>query len=372
MIPASQDSPHPVPSSQPIPITMTPNPLPWLLIPLSLIPTTAAASSPSAGPVPDRPEGPRISFESTVFDFGQINNGDSVTHSFVFTNTGDRVLEITRVQPGCGCTTAGTWDQRVEPGAKGSIPLRFNSTGFSGKVTKTATVHCNDAAHSNVVLQLTGTIWKPIETTPSLVMFSYGEEGQSRQTRTVRIVNNLEGPVELSGLSCTNTSFRAELETVKPGREFLLHVTAEPPFSARSTVATIRLATSSPKNPSVQVTAYAVVQPAVAVSPEQVWIPGDALVSPLKSTLVVRNAGPDPLRLSDLETSLPGLGVSLRESEPGRLYQIEVNFPTGFRLEEGRTAEIRVRSNHPRFPLLRIPVLQQPGSRTVSRKQTGI
>lgn len=203
-------------------------PLPWTLLPLALLPALADGSSPSQAPIPDPPQGPRIQFESSIFDFGRINSGENVTHAFVFTNTGDQVLEITRVQPGCGCTTAGTWDKRVEPGAQGSIPLQFNSAGFSGRVTKTATVHCNDQSHSNVVLQLTGTIWKPIETTPSLVMFTYGEEGQTQQTKSVRIVNNLETPVALSGLTCTNASFKAALETVKPGHEFLLHVTALP------------------------------------------------------------------------------------------------------------------------------------------------
>lgn len=344
------------------------HPVPRLLIPLALGWLNTLEAAPAQKTVPEPPQGPVISFESTVFDFGRLNSGQSVTHTFVFTNTGDEVLEITRVQPGCGCTTAGAWDKRVEPGAKGSIPLQFNSTGFSGRVTKTATVHCNDLAHSNIVLQLTGTIWKPIDTTPSLVMFSYGEEGQTEQTKSVRIVNNLEEPVELSGLSCTNASFKTALETIKPGREYQLNITAVPPFPPKSTVATVRLETSSPKSPNLQVTAYAVVQPAVAVSPEQLWIPGDALGSPLKSTLVIRNSGPDPVTLSEPKVNVSGPEISLRETEAGRLFQLEVTFPTGFRLEDGQTAEILIKSSHPRFQLLRIPVVQQPGSRTLSRK----
>jgi len=342
--------------------------LPWILIPWALRAAEAPVSKPTPSTVPETPSGPTIQFESTTFDFGKINSGESVTHSFVFTNTGDRVLEISRVQPGCGCTTAGTWDKRVEPGAKGSIPLLFNSSGFSGRVSKSATVHCNDTTRSNVILQLTGTIWKPIEATPSLVMFSYGEAGQTNQTKSVRIVNNLEEPVELSGLTCTNTSFKVALETIQPGREFTLNITAVPPFPPRSTVATVRVATSSPKTPSLQVTAYAVVQPAVAVSPEQVWIPGDALTSPLKSTLVIRNSSPESMSLSDAKANVAGLDVSVRETDPGRLYQLEVNFPIGFRLEEGQAAEITVKSSHPRFPVLKIPVLQQPGTRTTAKK----
>lgn len=342
----------------------------WILLSLALNAWIAFGADSSPTAVPDQPRGPTISFESTVFDFGKINSGESVTHSFVFTNTGNQVLEILRVQPGCGCTTAGTWDKRVEPGAKGSIPLQFNSTGFSGRVSKSATVHCNDSAHSNVVLQLTGTIWKPIEVTPSLAMFSFSEEGQTQQTKTLRIVNNLEESVELSDLVCTNASFKVALETVSPGKEFSLNITAVPPFRPGSTVAQIQLKTSSSKTPSLQVTTYAVVQPVVAVSPEQLWIPSDGLNSPLKSTVVIRNSSKEALSLSAPKISVPGVEVQFREVEPGHLFNLDVIFPKGFRLEPGQPAQITVQSSHPRFPILRIPVIQQQGSQTVSTKLT--
>jgi hypothetical protein len=332
------------------------------IVAMASLPTAWAA--PADRPMPEPPTGPILTFESTVFDFGKVDSGGSITHAFVFRNTGDQVLEITRVQPGCGCTTAGTWDKRVEPGAKGSIPLQFNATGFSGRVTKTATVHSNDRNHSNVVLQLTGTVWKPVEATPSLVMFSYTEEGQTPQTRNVRILNHLEEAVTISGIEGTNASFQAVLETIRPGHEYQLNLTARPPFTQRSTVAPIRLTTSAQKVPSVQVTAYALVQPLVAVSPEQLWIPEDAPASPIKSTLVIRNSGAEPVKLSEPKATIDGPEVVLRESEAGRLYHVDVTFPAGFRLEEGRPVEITVRSSHPKFPLLRIPVLQQPGIRS--------
>ena len=102
--------------------------------------------------------GPRIEFATQVFDFGKVSAGELVRHDFVFTNTGRALLEITDVRPGCGCTTAGTWDRRVKPGQTGVIPLQFNSANFDGKVTKSATVTCNDRGKSNLVLQITGTV----------------------------------------------------------------------------------------------------------------------------------------------------------------------------------------------------------------------
>ena len=69
--------------------------------------------------------GPKIQFADIVYDFGKVNSGAPVKHTFVFTNIGTATLQILDVHPGCGCTTAGTWDKQVEPGKTGSIPLEF-------------------------------------------------------------------------------------------------------------------------------------------------------------------------------------------------------------------------------------------------------
>src|SRR5882672_8816637 len=107
--------------------------------------------------------GGRIQFESTEYDFGKALVGEQVRHEFVFTNTGDAVLTISGVYPGCGCTTAGTWTRDVEPGQTGVIPLQFNTSHFGGQpVVKTTTVVCNDKDHGTTVLQIKGTVWKPI------------------------------------------------------------------------------------------------------------------------------------------------------------------------------------------------------------------
>src|SRR5436190_15616324 len=59
---------------------------------------------------------PKIQFATPIYDFGKMKVGEPVKWEFVFTNTGTALLEITGVQPGCGCTTAGEWTRKVEPG----------------------------------------------------------------------------------------------------------------------------------------------------------------------------------------------------------------------------------------------------------------
>ncbi len=215
----------------------------WMVGTLGGLASGLAQTKSSPPPPPAtvaRPEtsGPRIEFGGTVFDFGKTNAGEVVRHDYVFTNTGTATLEIKDVRPGCGCTTAGSWDKTVEPGKSGAIPLQFNSTGFGGSVTKSATVICNDPGKSNVVLQITGTVWRPIDVTPMMAVFNVSSESQTNETKVVHIVSNLEEPVELSDLQCTNRSFQAELKTVRrhagDQRERLRHGAATRDGGARA------------------------------------------------------------------------------------------------------------------------------------------
>src|SRR6266498_3244827 len=118
---------------------------------VGLAQTEDAVTPPEKNVAAPESAGPKIQFAGTVYDFGKIGAGELVKHEFVFTNIGTGTLEIKDVRPGCGCTTAGTWDKEAEPGKTGSIPLQFNSANFGGTVAKQATVTCNDLNQTNVV-----------------------------------------------------------------------------------------------------------------------------------------------------------------------------------------------------------------------------
>ena len=319
----------------------------------------AAETKDSASPAENaKTSGPRIQFATNVFDFGKVDSGQVVRHDFVFTNVGTATLEITDVRPGCGCTTAGSWDKKVEPGKTGIIPLQFNSTNFGGAVAKSATVTCNDPGQTNVVLHIRGTVWKPIDITPMMAVFNVSSETPTNETRIVRIVNNLEEPVTLSDLQCTNRSFQAELKTVREGKEFELHITAVPPFSSSPIITPVSLKTSSPKMPTINVSAYVMVQQPVTVMPTQIMLPAGPLTNAMHPVVSIRNTGTNSLVLSEPSVNIPGAEVRVQETQPGRFFNLTVDFPVGFQVKADQKVEVTVKSNHPKFPLITVPVFQ--------------
>ena len=122
---------------------------------------------------------PSMVFSQTEFDFGTIEQGEKVTHTFNFKNAGDAVLEIANVAASCGCTSAKPDKLSYNPGEEGAIPVTFDSTRFTNQISKTVTVTSNDPAQPKIVLKIKGTILVEINTSPTSVMFSNLKRSES-------------------------------------------------------------------------------------------------------------------------------------------------------------------------------------------------
>jgi hypothetical protein len=304
--------------------------------------------------------GPRIEFASPVFDFGRVKQGEVVRLDFAFKNSGRAAVEISDVQPGCGCTTALQWDRRVEPGQTGVISLQFNSAGFSSTVHKSATVTCNDPRQPTVTLQIQGDVWTPFAVTPASATFTVSTETEMSETRVVRIVNRLEDPIALSGLKVTSSTFRAELHPVKPGKEFELKIATVPPFTSDSASATITLKTSSSEAPTIVVRAQLIVQQPVVAIPERIALQAGPLAAATNVVVTIRNNGKHALLLSDANINVPGGAVTVQEIQKAELFQLTVKLPAGFEAKPEENVEVVVRSNHPKFATIRVPVVAPP------------
>jgi len=104
----------------------------------------AATTQPTQKPE-EKPEGPLPSFEfeEESHDFGTINEGDVVEHTFTFKNTGEAPLIIQSAKGSCGCTVP-TWPKEPIPvGGTGEIVAKFNSKGKPNVQNKTVTITAN-------------------------------------------------------------------------------------------------------------------------------------------------------------------------------------------------------------------------------------
>jgi hypothetical protein len=79
---------------------------------------------------------PVMTFVDTTHDFGKIEEGEKVTYTFNFKNTGQGTLVIESATSSCGCTVPEKPEEPVPPGGSGHITVKFNSEGKSNVVHK--------------------------------------------------------------------------------------------------------------------------------------------------------------------------------------------------------------------------------------------
>jgi len=97
-------------------------------------------------PVADvKPDGPlpEFKFNETNHDFGNINEGDVVEHTFSFTNAGQAPLIISNAAGSCGCTIPKWPKEPIPVGGSGEILVQFNSKNKPGVQNKTVTITSN-------------------------------------------------------------------------------------------------------------------------------------------------------------------------------------------------------------------------------------
>ena len=91
----------------------------------------------------DTQSGAQLVFFEDRYDFGEIKQGEKVSHVFEFENAGIEPLILIDVRTTCGCTASDWPRQPIMPGQIDSITVTFDSTGKSGINNKTITVVSN-------------------------------------------------------------------------------------------------------------------------------------------------------------------------------------------------------------------------------------
>ncbi len=316
-------------------------------------PRAVTAQTPAARPM--------IRVDSDTRDFGKTGFGPALEHVFTITNAGNAVLEIKEVKPACGCTVAGNYPPRIEPGASAKFPFTLATIALHGRYEKSISIFSNDPVTPELRLKLRGEVIRPIEVVPMVAYFGTIIPDAPPPTRMVTITNRTGSPLQLSLVPVPPESkVQFELMEKSPGQIFELRAIARPPFVPGDLQGVAVLKTNVESQRTVEVRATGRVPDRLDVEPQAISIyapPGTAPAVQRPPMQIVRftNYGKTPVRLVAATTDDPALTTTVVEYVPGKSYGVHVQWPSGYETPaEGRT--IVLKTDDAERPFLRVPV----------------
>lgn len=329
---------------QPVPEKMTPRRT-----------SREAAPTPTVTLAPG--EAPIATFDTPVHDFGRTRAGTEVKYDYTFRNTGTGPLEILKVKPGCGCTTAGEHTRIVQPDEEGVIPIKLRPGDHAGPVDKRITVTTNSPIKEIVTLEIKGTVWSPIQVTPRSAAFGRltPDRVSTGTTRNLTIVNNLDDPMKPGSVTSSSDAFVGELKPVEEGKKYELVVTLTDKVVGGNNSAKLTIDTGLVDPKVIDVQAYAFMSPPVDVTPAKLVLPKPRSAE-LVRTFYIRSNTANPLEVTDLKCTTDALKLELVDLRGDkRTYRLSVTIPADYD-PPAQGDEISFKTDDASMPIGTIPV----------------
>ena len=101
--------------------------------------------------------GPAITLDKNVHDYGTIDQGANGACEFIVTNTGTEPLLITRCKGSCGCTVPKCEKDPIMPGATSEISVKYDTKRI-GPINKSVTITSNATNEPTKVIRIKGKV----------------------------------------------------------------------------------------------------------------------------------------------------------------------------------------------------------------------
>jgi hypothetical protein len=197
------------------------------------------------------PSGVQLIALQDDFDFGTVESGPLVAHTFRLKNLGPNTIDITSVTPACGCTAVLASTPTLAPGEEGGVEVALDTYKLSGTQAKTVTVRSNDVVRPELVLTVHGTVATDLKAAPSRVYLGRLPAGA---VVSQHIDVETKPDVQVTGVS--SESNRLQVETTPldaPQHGVRVRVTLLPTSTTGTFDDRIVVSSTSPRQPTVTI-----------------------------------------------------------------------------------------------------------------------
>lgn len=146
---------------------------------------------------------PKIQFSDNYWYFGYLPTGAVVHHDFWIHNSGGDTLKISKVTPGCGCTTAPLSKQAIAPNDSARLSVVFDTKNMLGKMIKDVVINSNDPDKPESQVTFMGVLnseHPKVKVKPNVVRFFPSAANNNRMQKTLLVSNGFDTDIELKAI----------------------------------------------------------------------------------------------------------------------------------------------------------------------------
>lgn len=283
-------------------------------------------------PAPASTGRPIMSVANPEVELGTLLDVERTKFKIDFTNSGEGVLVITRVQPSCGCTAAAPNKTEYLPGESGVIEGEVDPRGKEGPLTKSITIFTNDPERPTTMVSFRSMIEPLVKIEPKVLNFAKVENAVGKSM----FVTLTSGSPDFKATMATMSDDRFSASVIKTedieiGGKSLRRSTVEVKVEKGARVgrgtATVAIRTNEPRADLMNVQVVAEVLGELEISPSPTTLGNLPAGEPFEAKITMRSRTGKAVKVNGVELRRPnnlGIEVSIESAETNTFHTITV------------------------------------------------
>lgn len=295
---------------------------------------------------------PCITMMDTVYDFGEIVQGEKPVATVAFSNTGDDILLIDQVVANIRNITTEVSHELLLPGERGSIRVTLDSTGLYGNVVGRIAITTNDEKQPKVFLEIMAKVKPILALTPPFIFIGQVSKEGSFSGRA-KLVGKLveEGKLGTVTIHASSPAIEARIRQ-RRAKDVILEFVLRPEQKAGTFDESITLVSKDPPV-QAQLRLYGQKLGDIKFTPDRFeFFPVKGVRPDSRSVLFECDK---PFRITKVEDLSGYLNLTLTTIEEGRKYELIARLKGP--MEGSFLGVVRVYTDLDVHPVIHLPVI---------------
>jgi hypothetical protein len=227
---------------------------------------------------------PRITFEKEFYDFGEVGPNRKNIGQIKFTNTGEALLKITKVDRCCGVVTRLD-KMEYQPGESGTLQVEWNSGPMPSTMSRKLTIHSNDPMTPETTLSLMAKVVLQIDWEPKSLKLFLDKENAGCPSITITSLD--KRPFSILQFKSTADCITADFDSSVKATKFVLEPRVNLKAMPKNLKGSININLTHPEGKNVMI--YFSVLPEFTIRPPMIISLGCEPGKPIEQKIDVVN-----------------------------------------------------------------------------------